>query len=235
MTLLIRETVFLRNSPQGDRGLDSPAIGSARAFNTLATKYVVAPGPNQRWNWSQRSRPSLTAHRNTHAAPLPALRRIFYFVRIMRISIALAVIGPAQCALAEDNSPVVLFEAKDAEGRRIEFRTDTKTLSAAPQWAITGDGHDEPPLSIAAASKVARDAALRRFPGAEGISFEALELLRRPVSYPGGTLMPAFYVLSVTPIFPTGTASIRIETQIKMVVLMDGTLLQPTLLNSPKK
>lgn len=230
MTLRIRETILLRSSPQEDRGLDSPAIGSVGAFNTLAAKYIVAPNPNERWNWSRRSRPSRTAHRNTHAistAPLPDSRRIFCFVRIMRISVALAVIGLAQCVLAEDNFPVVLFEAKDAEGRRIEFRTDTKTLSAAPQWAIAGDGHDEPPLSIAAASKVARDAALRRFPAAEGISFEALELLRRPVSYAGGTLMPAFYVLSVTPIFPTGRASIRIATQIKMVVLMDGTLLEP--------
>ena len=126
--------------PQEDRGVGFPGDWLRWRFQHAYSECIVAPNPNERWNWSRRSRPSRTAHRNTHAistAPLPDSRRIFCFVRIMRISVALAVIGLAQCVLAEDNFPVA-YSLRQKMQRAVasSFARTQRHYPLQPQWAI---------------------------------------------------------------------------------------------------
>jgi len=149
-------------------------------------------------------------------------------VRSVRASPFLALVCLVVPAVAEDHVAVVLLESTDANGRKVEFRSDTKTLLAAPQWALSGDGRDDPPLSVAAAAKIARDAGMRMFPSSDGVSFGSVQLARKPLSYPRGGFIAWFYVFSLEPVFPTGPATIRAGPDTKIVVLMDGTVVPPT-------
>ena len=139
----------------------------------------------------------------------------------MRLSIFVAFAWAVRCAAAEPTLPVVLLDTQDAQGHRVQFRSDAKTLEATPQ---SGLGVDEQPLSMKAACKIALDAGMRRFPKAHGISFESLKFLRNVFEYPAGRLVTWFYVISIKPVFPDYTSGPPTD----IVILLDGKVIDPT-------
>jgi hypothetical protein len=127
--------------------------------------------------------------------------------------------------LGQENFGVVLLDREDAHQRRVQFRTDTKTLAATPEWT---PGSKEPPISVTAAAKIAMEAGKRRLPKADDISIHSLQLLKND-SFHGGPaptkLVRWFYVFSVSPIMGGQTYSGESATDI--VILMDGKIIEP--------
>lgn len=127
---------------------------------------------------------------------------------------------------AQESFGVVLLDVGDAHGKRLQFRTDSKTLAATPDWMPDSK---EPPLSITAATKIAKEAGKHRLPKADDISIESIQL-QRNYSYHSSPiptkLMRWFYVFSIAPII--GSETYRGESATQIVILMDGKVIDPT-------
>ncbi len=146
----------------------------------------------------------------------------------MRLTLLLALTCFA-AAVAGDNFPVVLLDIKDGHDQHVQFRTDTNTLWSMPRWTMFGTGRDDddPPLSMLGATRIARDAGKRRAPEADDVMFNFTKLQRFSFEYPGGTVITWFYEFSAWPIIPEGSVGARRGPEMTIVVLLDGTVLEP--------
>jgi hypothetical protein len=115
----------------------------------------------------------------------------------MRLFVVAALMMFARFATAQQAVPVVLLDEKDAQGRRVQFRCDTKTLEAEPIWTPGGEG---PPVSLERATKIATETALRQSGKAHGVSFDSIRLLRNVFDYSGGRVVTWFWVFSIAPV-----------------------------------
>lgn len=125
--------------------------------------------------------------------------------------------------LVADTVPVVLYESNGPKGECVQYRSDTDTLWKTPQWTPGGDG---PPLSIEAATKIAKDAGrLRQVPRANGVSFGDIKLLKNVFDYSGGRVVTWFWVFNVSPVIdehPDQPREPIVEPARDIVILLDG-------------
>jgi hypothetical protein len=143
----------------------------------------------------------------------------------MRASMLIALASVVCCSAAEPILPVVLYETTDAQGRRLQYRTDTKILWDTPQ---SGLGPEEQPLSMKDACKIANDAGMRQFPKAEGLSWLSLKFLKNNFDYSYGRIVTWFYVISVAPVFHVGSYYTT-GPPIEIVILLSGKVLEPSI------
>jgi hypothetical protein len=122
---------------------------------------------------------------------------------------------------------VVLHESKDADGHRVQFRSDAKTLWNTPQWTPGGEG---PPLSLEVATKIAMDAGLREVPKATGVEFGNIKLLRSVFDYPSGRVVTWFWVFTLSPVIdghPDRHTAPIVKPARDIVILLDGKVIAP--------
>ena len=143
----------------------------------------------------------------------------------MRAPTLIALASVVCCGAAEPILPVIVYETTDAQGHRVEYRSDTKTLWDTPQ---SGLGPGDQPLSMKAACKIANEAGMRQFPKAEGISFLSLKFLRNNFDYSYGRIVTWFYVISVSPVFHIGS-DYKSGPEVEIVILLSGKVLEPTI------
>jgi hypothetical protein len=140
----------------------------------------------------------------------------------MRLIVSLAITAATAHALAANTVPVVVYESKGPHGEHVQYRSDTDTLWKTPQWTPGGEG---PPLSIEAATKIATDAGLRQVPGANGISFGDIKLMKNVFDYSGGRVVTWFWVFTVSPVrdkHPNQPTEPIIAPARDIVILLDG-------------
>jgi len=146
----------------------------------------------------------------------------------VRFPVLLAFACIAHSAVAEQSVPVVLYESKDADGHRVKYRSDTKTLWDTPQWTPGGEG---PQLSLEAATKIAMDAGMRQVPKANGISFDDIKLLKNVFDYSGGRVVTWFWVFTVSPVInenPDQPTMPIVKPPRDIVILLSGKVIDPT-------
>ena len=146
----------------------------------------------------------------------------------MRPILLLVSVFMATAALAQQSFDVVLMDATDAKGTRVQFRTDTKTLAGTSEWT---PGAQEPPLTITAATKIAVEAGKRRLPKADDIALDSVTL-RKNESYHSagvgglGRLVRWYYVFTVSPVL--GGETFTGESATTIVVLLNGSVVEPS-------
>jgi hypothetical protein len=146
----------------------------------------------------------------------------------MRPLIILSFACIASLAFGDQTYRVVLYETKDAQGRRVEYCSDTATLWKQPGWT---PGGKEPPVSLEAATKIAMDAGLHQVPKANGISFGDIKLLKNVFDYSGGRVVTWFWVFTVSPVtdeHPDRATEPIVATARDIVILLDGQVIDPT-------
>ena len=143
----------------------------------------------------------------------------------MRSLLIIALLTIAAGMRAQDGVEVVLADVTDENGKRVLFRTDTKTLAATADWA---PGSQDPPLTVTAASKIARESGKRRFPNSDDIELSSITLRSMGCYGPSagsfGQLVRWYYVVDVVPV-PMNSSSAAEST---VVILLDGTVVEPT-------
>ena len=144
----------------------------------------------------------------------------------MRILAIIAFLTLSSIAVAGQD--ISLLNMSDMHGKRTEYPVPLETLSHTPEWT---PGTKEPPLTVSAAVRITTEAGKLRFPKADGISIQSVTL--RSTEYHAGAALggPAdivrwHYEVSVAPViggetFFGGSATV-------IVILMDGTVVQPT-------
>ena len=128
--------------------------------------------------------------------------------------------------LAQENYGVVLSDITDAKGNRLQYRTDTNTLARTSDWS---PGAQDPPLTITAVTRIAIEAGKRRLPKAEDIAIQFITL-RKSDSYGGDPpkkITRWYYKVSLSPIIG-GETYFRGSSIIDIVILLDGTVIEPT-------
>ena len=146
----------------------------------------------------------------------------------MRVAVLFVLACIAQSTVAEESVPVVLYKCTDADGHRVQYRSDTKTLWDMPQWTPGGKG---PQLSLEAATKIAMDAGMRQVPNANGISFGNIKLLKNVFDYSGGRVVTWFWVFTVSPVIngdPGQPTMSIVRPPRDIVILLDGKVIDPT-------
>jgi len=146
----------------------------------------------------------------------------------MRAAVLLVLTCIAQSAIAEQSVPVVLYEGTHADGHRVQYRSDTKTLWDTPQWTPGGEG---PQLSLEAATKIAMDVGMRQVPKANGISFGDIKLLKNVFDYSGGRVVTWFWVFRVSPVInenPDKPTMPIVKQPRDIVILLDGKVIEAT-------
>jgi hypothetical protein len=146
----------------------------------------------------------------------------------MRVAVLLVFACIAYSAVSEQSVPVVLYESTDADGHRVQYRSDTKTLWDTPQRTPGGEA---PQLSLEAATKIAMDAGMRQVPKANGISFGDIKLLKNVFDYSSGRVVTWFWVFRVSPVInenPDKPTAPIVKPPRDIVILLDAKVIDPT-------
>jgi hypothetical protein len=159
-----------------------------------------------------------------HVAACPSAP---FSLDLMRTILLIIAAGLASAALAQEKFEVVLADMTDAKGNRVQFRTDTEALARTPEW---NPGSQDPPLTVAAATRIAVEAGKRRLPKADDIAINSITL-RKSESYgrsAGGLarLVRWYYEFTVSPIIDGETFHGSSATT--LVILLDGSVIEPS-------
>jgi hypothetical protein len=146
---------------------------------------------------------------------------------MMRLTTIVSALVIAGAAFGQDKYVVVLMDVPDADGKRVQFRTDTAAIAKTPDWS---PGLQEPPLTITAATRIAREAGQRRLPKADNIEIDSVAL-RKIESYgQNGSGMKRltrwYYAFTISPVMNRNASHGTSETVV--VILLDGSVIEPS-------